>query len=228
MSFQVNTDRRKQIFDDIYLMIAVRSVCDVDLTTEEVDFIESALNLDESAPILDLCDGQGRHAIELSRRGYSKVKVLDYSKSLIRTRKQVAEKQNLDTEFIQGDASDTNLSSGTFKSVMVMGGSFGYFVRETENKKNLQEAFRILSPDGTLLQDQPDKEYVLKNFQLISSHKPGKAIQVTRNRKLENDVINCKETVTYSQKGCLRDSTLLHPSLQSGKNQSYARRNRIH
>ena len=207
MTFQVNANWWKEIFDDTYLMTDARSVCDADLTAKEVDFIESALNLDKSAPILDLCGGQGRHAIELSKRGFSDVKVLDYSDYLIRAGKLQAEKQKLNTEFIQGDARDTDFTSDSFETVIVMGGSFGYFVRDEENKKILEEAFRILKPGGRLLLDLPDKGYVLKNFLPVSNHKPGKTLRVSRKRKLDRDVIYCRETVTCSQKGCLRDNT---------------------
>ncbi len=207
MNFQVNTEWWKEIFDDIYLLTDGRSVCDTALTTAEVDFIESALSLDKSAPILDLCGGQGRHALELSRRGFSDVKVLDYSDYLIRLGKKKAREQNLNTIFVQGDARNTGLDSKSFDSVIVMGGSFGYFVNNEENEKILKESFRILKPEGTLLLDLPDKTYVQKNFQPVSSHRPGKTIQVTRNRDLQQDIIYCKETVTCSEKGHLRDNT---------------------
>lgn len=207
MSFSVNADWWKEIFDDIYLMTDARSVCDKELTQKEVDFIESALNLEKSAPVLDLCGGQGRHAIELSRRGFQNVLVLDYSAYLIRAGQKEAQKQRLKTEFMQGDARKTDLPPGSFESILVMGGSFGYFVRNEENKKILKEAFRILKPGGTLLLDLPDKGYVIKNFAPVSSHETGETLKVTRNRKLEQNVICCRETVTCSIKGRLRDNT---------------------
>ncbi len=58
-----------------------------------------------------------------------------------------------------------------------------------------------------MLLDLPDKGYVLKNFQPVSKHKPGGTLQVTRKRKLVQDVIYCQETVVCSQKGTLRDNT---------------------
>ncbi len=137
MTLKVNADWWKEIFDDLYLMTDARSVCDDDLTEKEVDFIESVLNLDKSAPILDLYGGQGRHAMELSRRGFLNVKVLDYSKYLIEAGRRQAEKQDLNTEFIRGDARNTDLASGSFETVIVMGGSFGYFVPDAENKKKI-------------------------------------------------------------------------------------------
>jgi D-alanine-D-alanine ligase len=206
MNFQVNTDWWKEIFDDIYLLTDGRSVCDTALTTAEVDFIESALSLDKSAPILDLCGGQGRHAIELSRRGFTNVTVLDYSDYLIRMGKQQANQQNLNTFFIQGDARDTNFIEESYGAVIIMGGSFGYFVHDEENKKILKETFRLLMPKGELLLDLPDKKYVLKNFKPVSIHKAGDTIEVTRTRELEHDVIYCREIVTCTEKGCLREN----------------------
>ncbi|NLN75524.1 MAG: methyltransferase domain-containing protein [Armatimonadetes bacterium] len=39
----------------------------------QVDFIIDALDLDQGARVLDLCCGQGRHLIDLARRGYDVV-----------------------------------------------------------------------------------------------------------------------------------------------------------
>lgn len=207
MSFQVDNDWWKTIFDEIYLLTDGRTVCDAALTTAEVNFIESALNLDKSAWILDLCGGQGRHALELSQRGFANVTVLDYSDYLIRAGRKKAKEQTLNTIFVQGDARDTGLETKSFDSVLIMGGSFGYFVQNEENEKILRESCRILKQNGTLLLDLPDKSYVQKNFQSVSIHKPGKTIRVTRNRELQEDILYCKETVTCSEKGNLREKT---------------------
>lgn len=207
MTFKVNKNWWKEIFDDIYLMTDARSVCDSDLTHKEVDFIESAIDQQKSASILDLCGGQGRHAIELTQRGFSNVVVLDYSEFLIKTGKVNAENMGLSTTFIQGDARNTNLASNIFESVIVMGGSFGYFTHDEDNQKLLKESFRVLKPGGTLLLDLPDKEYVLTNFTHVSTHEPGGTIRVTRKRRIEQDVIYCQETVNCLEKGCLRDNT---------------------
>jgi len=206
MTIQVDADWWKNIFDDVYLMTDSRSICDDILTQTEVDFIETALNVKKTDPVLDLCGGQGRHAIELSRRGFKNVTVLDYSDYLIRMGKQKANQQNLSTRFFQGDARDTNLIEESVDVVIIMGGSFGYFVHDEENKKILKETFRLLKPKGDLLLDLPDKNYVLKNFKPVSVHKAGDTIEVTRTRELEHDVIYCREIVTCSEKGCLREN----------------------
>ncbi|MCK5348730.1 MAG: class I SAM-dependent methyltransferase [Desulfobacula sp.] len=206
MTIQVDTDWWKNIFDAVYLMTDSRSICDDILTQTEVDFIETALSMKKSAPVLDLCGGQGRHAVELSRRGFTNVTVLDYSEYLIQMGKQQANEQKLNTFFVQGDARDTKLAEESFGAVIIMGGSFGYFAHDKENKKILKETFRLLMPKAELLLDLPDKKYVLKNFKPISIHKVGDTIEVTRTRELEHDVIYCREVVTCTEKGCLREN----------------------
>jgi len=51
------------IFDDVYLQTDARSVCDDQLTREEVDFLENGPKISKRWQILDLCGGQGRHAL---------------------------------------------------------------------------------------------------------------------------------------------------------------------
>jgi len=71
MNIHVDNNWWKELFDEIYLLTDARSVCDEKLTGQEVNFLEETLDWDKSAPILDLCGGQGRHSLELSRRGYT-------------------------------------------------------------------------------------------------------------------------------------------------------------
>ena len=59
-------------------------------------------------------------------------------------------------------------------------------------------------PKGVLLLDLPHKKYVLENFKEVSTNKSGDTIEVTRSRKLEDDIIYCQEIVSCAIKGCLR------------------------
>ena len=83
MNIPVDENWWKSIFDEVYLLTDARSVCNEELTRQEVDFLEQTLLMDKSAPILDLCGGQGRHSLELSRRDFENITVLDYSEFLL-------------------------------------------------------------------------------------------------------------------------------------------------
>ena len=80
---QVDPDWWKALFDDIYLVTDARSVCNAELTRCEVKVIRKLLPIRPEDRILDLCGGHGRHSIELSRQGFRKITVVDYSESLL-------------------------------------------------------------------------------------------------------------------------------------------------
>jgi len=204
---KINPNWWKTLFDETYLLTDARSVCDNELTCWEVDFLEQALKFEKSSPILDLCGGQGRHSLELSRRGFKDVTVLDYSNFLINQGKESAQREGLKTIFIQSDARNTGLPDQRYKFIIIMANSFGYFIDEKEDEKVLREVFRLLMPGGFLLLDLPNKEYVLKNFSPQSWHKANEEIVVCRQRTLKEDVILGREMVISKIQGLIRDET---------------------
>ena len=204
---EFDPDWWKRIFDETYLITDARSVCDDELTCKEVDFLEEVLKVERSWPILDLCGGHGRHSLELSRRGFQDVTVLDYSKYLINQGKEKAQREGLNTFFIRRDARETDLASERFKVIIVMASSFGYFEDEYENEKILLEANRLLMPEGTILLDLPNKDYVLKNFKPESWHEADDEIVVCRQRRLEEDILYSRGKVISKRRGGIRDET---------------------
>ena len=203
---RVDRDWWKTLFDETYLITDARTVCDEGLTCREVDFLECVLKLERSWPILDLCGGQGRHSLELSRRGFQDVSVLDYSKVLIDLGREMAQKEGLNTLFVRRDARETGLPGQRFKVIIVMASSFGYFVDEGENEKILREAFRLLKSKGSLFLDLPHREYVLKNFTPQSWHEANEEeIVVCRKRRLDGDVWCGREIVISKTRGMIRD-----------------------
>jgi ubiquinone/menaquinone biosynthesis C-methylase UbiE len=133
--------------------------------------------------------------------------VLDYSRYLLEVGKKQAERQGLKPIFIQGDARNIGLRDQSFQLIMIMASSFGYFINEPENNKILDEAFRLLQPNGTLLLDLPNRDYVLTNFKPTSSHQINDDILVSRERELGDDIIFSRETVTSAQHGHIRTKT---------------------
>jgi D-alanine-D-alanine ligase len=202
----LNRDWWKYIFDDIYLLTDSRSVCNKELTGQETDFIEQFLEQDKAAAILDLCGGHGRHSLELSRRGYENITVLDFSRYLLDLGRKNACRHNLPVTFIHGDARDTGLETGRFSHIILMASSFGYFTESEENTRILREIYRMLRKQGKVLLDLPDRDFCLENFRPFSSHDVNYDISVERHREIDDEIIYCREIVRSKSQGILRDS----------------------
>jgi D-alanine-D-alanine ligase len=203
---KLDPDWWKKLFDRTYLITDARSVCDEELTRREVDFLVDFVRLDKDQAILDLCGGQGRHALELSRRGFQDVTVLDYSPFLVDTGRRHAEEENLKTCFIQEDARNTTLPGERFKTILVMASSFGYFQEKTDDQRMLREAFRLLQPRGSLLLDLPNKHYIMKNLTPLSWHEADEHMVVCRHRRMDSDMVYTRELVLSKVQGLVRDA----------------------
>ena len=107
----------KDMFDEIYLLTDARSVDDQTLTAREVDFLEKNILENRSLPVLDMCGGQGRHALELTRRRFSQVTVLDFSPYLLQRGREQAQNEGLNTAFVQGDARAAGFYDSSFDFV---------------------------------------------------------------------------------------------------------------
>ncbi len=118
------------------------------LTVHEVDFIIEALSLRGVETILDLACGGGRHALELSRRGFS-LEGLDAADSVIRHARSRAAAADLNTRFVVGDMRELNYQA-VFDAVLIMNSSIGFF-DETGNQAVLAGAAQALAPGGRLL-----------------------------------------------------------------------------
>ena len=69
-------------------------------TIGECDFIEDELSHNKSLKILDVGCGTGRHAIELTKRGYA-VTGIDFSESQLNRAMEKEENQHLKIDFQQ-------------------------------------------------------------------------------------------------------------------------------
>lgn len=73
LEVHVRSDWWQTLFNSLYLKTDADLLDDMELTRKEVDLIVSILGLVPEEKILDLCCGQGRHVLELARRGFSNV-----------------------------------------------------------------------------------------------------------------------------------------------------------
>jgi D-alanine-D-alanine ligase len=202
----VRPDWWSNIFNSLYLKTDSDVVEDLNITRKEVDMFSEILNLTADDTILDLCCGQGRHALEMTKRGF-KVEGLDRSRYLIQKAKASAKKENLNVKFKEGDARKLPFSPDNFEVVMMLGNSFGYFETVQDDLRILKEIFRILKPWGRLLLDVTDGEYVKEKYQARSWEWINKKLFVCRERSLSADRqrLISREVVTDVTKGVIAD-----------------------
>jgi D-alanine-D-alanine ligase len=182
----VQSDWWNHIFNSLYLKTDSDVVDDNDITRKEIDMFSNIVDLKKEDDVLDLCCGQGRHVLELSRRGF-KVEGLDRSRFLVQKAKATAKKENISVRFREGDARKLPFPPDTFEVVMMLGNSFGYFETVQDDLRILKEIFKVLKPWGRLLLDVTDGEYLKKNFQNRSWEWIDKKLFVCRERTLSVD-----------------------------------------
>lgn len=207
MKIDVKPDWWKTLFDEVYLLTDARTVCNDEVTRREVDFICESLPLKPSDAILDLCGGQGRHSLELARRGYSGCTVLDYSQVLLERGRASAEQAGRCVDFVQGDATATGLPGKTYDHVLILGNSLGYLPETVDDLKIMRESIRLLKPGGWLLVDVTDGGVVRKKFNPNAWHEIEGKIVVCRQRELNDNIIRAREVVLCKDRGLMRDES---------------------
>jgi SAM-dependent methyltransferase len=143
------------MFDDDFLR-SVKRPTDRQVLVE-ASFIDDRLGLQKGAVILDLACGDGRHAIELTRRGY-KVVGFDLSLAMLARASEEAEAAQQKMNFLHGDMREMAYES-QFDGIYSWGMSFGYF-EEEKNFAIVQKLHRALRPGGVLLLDVCNRDYI--------------------------------------------------------------------
>jgi SAM-dependent methyltransferase len=132
-------------------------------TPVEVDQIEALLQLRPPRRILDLPCGQGRHAIELARRGYQ-VTGIDLSQYMLGVARERAEAAGVRVRWLAGDMREP-LAGEIFDLVLNLFTSFGYFADEADDRGVVRAAASMLAPGGRFLLEVINGERVMGNFQ---------------------------------------------------------------
>jgi len=203
----VSPDWWRTLFDEVYLRTDARTILDGELTRREVEEVIQALNLGESEAILDLCGGQGRHALELARRGYGRVLVLDFSQPLLSWGRDQAQQEKLPVAFVRGDARSLPLRGENFSAVLCLANSFGYGATRGDDLRLLEEAHRLLQRGGRLFLEVADPGYVRTHLPPQSWHEAPGDLVVCRRRWLTPEHLVCRELVLSRQGGLVRDCT---------------------
>ncbi|MBN2523903.1 MAG: methyltransferase domain-containing protein [Bacteroidales bacterium] len=197
----------RRIFNSMYLKTDADVVEDKSITAFELDMFTNMLDLSKEHVILDLACGQGRHTLELSRRGFNNVFGMDRSHYLINRAKQTNLTEGLSANFKEGDARKLPYPVDTFDVVMILGNSFGYFESVDDDLKILKGVLRVLKPKGKFLLDVADGNFLKKNFNPRSWEWINKTHFVCRERSLANDNerLISREVISNTKKGVIVD-----------------------
>ncbi len=205
----------RDLFDEVYLKTDARSVLNGELTRREVEGLIEVLDLRPEEAILDLCGGHGRHALELGRRGYGRVLVLDFSQPLLSLGQGQARQQDLPVAFIRADARSIPLAGESMGVVLCLANSFGYGATRQDDLQVLRESVRLLKARGRLFLEVADPDFVRRHLPAQSWHEASPDLVVCRQRWLTAEHLICRELVLSRSKGLVRDGTyqmrLYHP-----------------
>ncbi len=201
------SDWWRTLFNSIYLKTDGDVVENDRNTARDVDLLIRAAGLEPNDRILDLCCGQGRHCLELARRGFKQITGFDRSRYLVRLARKRAKTEGLSVSFHEGDARRFRFPEESFHCVALLGNSFGYFDREEDDLAVLLGAQRVLRTGGILAMDLADGEWLRSNFEKRSWEWIDQNHFVCRERSLASDNVRLvsREVVVHAEKGVIAD-----------------------
>jgi D-alanine-D-alanine ligase len=197
----------RKLFNALYVKTDGDVVENAENTRREVDFIVSAAAIQPHSHILDLCCGQGRHCLELARRGFRNVTGVDRSRYLVRLARKRAQNEALSVAFKEGDARNPRLPETSFDCVAVMGNSFGYFSNKQDDEKVLNAIGKLLRPTGQLVLDITDGAHMSENFDRRSWEWIDEHHFVCRERSISADGerLISREVIVNDETGVIAD-----------------------
>lgn len=197
----------RKLFNALYVKTDGDVVENSENTRREVDFIVAAAAVQPHSQILDLCCGQGRHCLELARRGFKNVMGVDRSRYLVRLARKRAQTEGLQVLFKEGDARNPRLTENSFDCIAIMGNSFGYFSNKQDDEKVLTSVGKMLRPTGQLVLDITDGAYMADHFDRRSWEWIDEHHFVCRERSLSADRerLISREVIVHDEMGVIAD-----------------------
>jgi D-alanine-D-alanine ligase len=201
------TEWWRTLFNSLYLETDGDVVENDRNTEQEIDLVVRSAGLEPNDRILDLCCGQGRHALELARRGFKNVMGIDRSRYLVRLARKRARQRGLPVSFHEGDARKFRVPESSVHCVCVLGNSFGYFDREEDDIAVLEAVKRALASGGTLVMDLTDGNWMKSHFEARSWEWIDQNHFVCRERALAGDGerLISREVVVHAERGVIAD-----------------------
>ena len=181
-------------FDGHYLRI-FSPVLPAERTAAEVNAVVERLGLAPGARLLDLCCGQGRHAVPLAQLGFQ-VTGLDLSRPLLDRAAAVAAGQGRRPGLVEADMRRLPFADGSFDAVVNLFHAFGYLEDDAQDELVLGEVARVLRPGGRFLQELANREALVRGWHDSDVTRTGDGLVVLQERTL--DLRSGRERVRYT------------------------------
>jgi SAM-dependent methyltransferase len=160
----------------------------------EVDFVIEALGLQPGQSVLDLCSGQGRHAVLLAAAGMQ-VTALDLAAEYLEMAQQAAREAKVSLETVHADMRAIPFTQ-RYDAVINMFSSFGYLESEAEDARDLTEIHGSLKPGGLVLLDLLNRDWVVRNYIQNEWHEGSDGSVYLEHR--EFDPVTSRNHVTFT------------------------------
>ena len=131
-------------------------------TIGECDFLEKEFGFDKSLRILDVGCGTGRHAIELTKRGYH-VTGIDLSENQLERAREKARADNLDIDFQRQDARNLPFGSEFDVAIMICEGGFSLMETDEMDYEILKSVTKSLKPHAKFIFTAPNGLFPIFN-----------------------------------------------------------------
>jgi SAM-dependent methyltransferase len=153
----IPADWHRQSFNALYPVVYAHRT--VEAARPESEFAADQLRLTSEDRVLDLCCGNGRHMVHLTRRT-PHVSGLDWSGDLL----AFARANVSDGRLVRGDMRTVPFVE-SFDALVSFFTSFGYFFTYGENRQVVVEMARALKPRGRFFIDYMNPRFVEKNLE---------------------------------------------------------------
>ena len=161
---------------------------------KETEFAAHALLLQPGERVLDLCCGQGRHAVLLAAMGLD-VTGLDLSEQYLRLTEEAARAHGLTLQTVHADMREIPFQAH-FDAIVNMFSSFGYLESEAEDAKVLDSIRGALKPGGRVLLDLLNRDWVIDNYVQNDWHRDDDGTLFLEHREL--DLLTSRNHVTFT------------------------------
>jgi SAM-dependent methyltransferase len=153
-----------------------------------IKLIQDHIHLGKKSKILDLCCGQGRHALLLSNAGFE-VYGIDLSMTLLKDAKS-KKAWGQSAYFILADMRNLPVSH-SFDLLLNLFTSFGYFESDDENQSVFHQFHLALRQNGYFVFDYFNADHVIENLVPYQKEKIGNLV-VEQERYIEGSRVQKK------------------------------------